>query len=174
MKKASVKFWEDLLYFQHFMQIFAFAPNSDYHHLKGLYFSLQYDIKWAKCWIYINQNGVWCFRFVGGFLESIYVFKTYLIIIQWYALLKFYLLCSHMPCSSAAGMNCHPILRCFLSAVVLIHVSILHILLYYYKWEIEHGLCAGIISPYRRTNHALSHLYHNDQCRPCTLRSISC
>ena len=26
--------------------------------------------------------------------------------------------------------------------------------------------------PYRRTNHALSHLYHNTQCRPCTLRNI--
>ena len=25
IKKASVKFWEDLLYFQHFMQIFVFA-----------------------------------------------------------------------------------------------------------------------------------------------------
>ena len=31
IKKAPVKFWEDLLYFQHFMQIFVFAP---YHHLK--------------------------------------------------------------------------------------------------------------------------------------------
>ena len=27
IKKAPVKFWEDLLYFQHFMQIFVFAPN---------------------------------------------------------------------------------------------------------------------------------------------------
>ena len=26
IKKASEKFWEDLLYFQHFMQIFIFAP----------------------------------------------------------------------------------------------------------------------------------------------------
>ena len=26
-KKASVKFWEDLLYFQHSMQIFVFAQN---------------------------------------------------------------------------------------------------------------------------------------------------
>ena len=34
IKKASVKFWEDLLYFQNFMQIFVFAPISDYHHLK--------------------------------------------------------------------------------------------------------------------------------------------
>ena len=25
IKKASVKFWEDLLYFRHFMQIFFFA-----------------------------------------------------------------------------------------------------------------------------------------------------
>ena len=31
IKKASVKVWEELLYFQHFMQIFVFA--SDYHHL---------------------------------------------------------------------------------------------------------------------------------------------
>ena len=34
IKKAPVKFWEDLLYFQHFMQIFVFAQISDYHHLK--------------------------------------------------------------------------------------------------------------------------------------------
>ena len=27
IKKAPVKFWEDLLYFQHFMQIFVFATN---------------------------------------------------------------------------------------------------------------------------------------------------
>ena len=27
IKKASVKFWEDLLYFQHFKQFFVFAPN---------------------------------------------------------------------------------------------------------------------------------------------------
>ena len=27
IKKAPVKFWEDLLYFQHFMQFFVFAPN---------------------------------------------------------------------------------------------------------------------------------------------------
>ena len=27
IKKAPVKFWEGLLYFQHFMQIFVFAPN---------------------------------------------------------------------------------------------------------------------------------------------------
>ena len=27
IKKAPVKFWEDLLHFQHFMQIFVFAPN---------------------------------------------------------------------------------------------------------------------------------------------------
>ena len=26
-----------------------------------------------------------------------------------------------------------------------------------------------MISPYRRTNHALSHLYHGIQCRPCPL-----
>ena len=27
IKKASLKFWEDLLYFQHFVQTFVFAPN---------------------------------------------------------------------------------------------------------------------------------------------------
>ena len=27
IKKAPVKFWEDKLYFQHFMLIFVFAPN---------------------------------------------------------------------------------------------------------------------------------------------------
>ena len=27
IKKKSVKFWDDLLYFQHFMQIFVFVPN---------------------------------------------------------------------------------------------------------------------------------------------------
>ena len=35
IKKAPVKFWEDLLYFQHFMQIFVFALNYDYHHLNN-------------------------------------------------------------------------------------------------------------------------------------------
>ena len=35
-------------------------------------------------------------------------------------------------------------------------------------------LYRGDYRPYRRTNHALSHLYHNIQCRPCTVRSISC
>ena len=34
IKKALVKFWEDLLYFQHFMQIFILLQISDYHHLK--------------------------------------------------------------------------------------------------------------------------------------------
>ena len=35
IKKASVKFWEDRLYFQHFMQIFlSLSEISDYHHLK--------------------------------------------------------------------------------------------------------------------------------------------
>ena len=33
IKKAPVKFREDGLYFQHFMLIFVFVPNSDYHHL---------------------------------------------------------------------------------------------------------------------------------------------
>ena len=53
------------------------------------------------------------------------------------------------------------------------------------KREKEHGLCActerssssfsdGDYRPYRRTKHALSHLYHNNQCRPCALQSISC
>ena len=27
IKKAPAKFWEDMLYFQHFMQIFVFAPT---------------------------------------------------------------------------------------------------------------------------------------------------
>ena len=27
IKNALVKFWKDLLYFHHFMQIFVFAPN---------------------------------------------------------------------------------------------------------------------------------------------------
>ena len=31
IKKAPVNLWEDLLYFQHFIQIFDFAPN--YHQL---------------------------------------------------------------------------------------------------------------------------------------------
>ena len=34
-KKAPVKFWEDLLYFQHFMHFFLFLLQiGDYHHLK--------------------------------------------------------------------------------------------------------------------------------------------
>ena len=34
-KKAPVKFQDDLLYFQHFMLIFVFVPNCDYHHLNS-------------------------------------------------------------------------------------------------------------------------------------------
>ena len=37
IKKAPVKFWEDLLHFQHFMLIFVFAPISDYHHLNAVW-----------------------------------------------------------------------------------------------------------------------------------------
>lgn len=33
IKKASVKFWEDLLYFLHFMRIFVLPQISGYHHL---------------------------------------------------------------------------------------------------------------------------------------------
>ena len=40
--------------------------------------------------------------------------------------------------------------------------------------EIIPDLKLGDYQPNRRTNHALSHLYHDNQCRPCTLRSISC
>ena len=29
--KASIRFWEDLLYFQHFMQIFVSAPIDLFH-----------------------------------------------------------------------------------------------------------------------------------------------
>ena len=39
--------------------------------------------------------------------------------------------------------------------------------------EIIPELKRGDYRPYRCTNHALSHLYHNKQCRPCTLRNIS-
>ena len=35
-------------------------------------------------------------------------------------------------------------------------------------------LYGEIIPELQRTNHTLSHLYHNSQCRPCTARSISC
>ena len=34
LKKAPVKFREDLLYFQHFMLILSLPQISDYHHLK--------------------------------------------------------------------------------------------------------------------------------------------
>ena len=34
IKKATVKFREDLLYLQHFMLSFVFVQISDYHHLK--------------------------------------------------------------------------------------------------------------------------------------------
>ena len=34
IKKAPVKFWEGLLYFQHFMPILFLLQISDYHHLK--------------------------------------------------------------------------------------------------------------------------------------------
>ena len=39
IKKALVKFRENLLYFQHFMLIFVCAQISDYHHLKHFQFS---------------------------------------------------------------------------------------------------------------------------------------
>ena len=39
--------------------------------------------------------------------------------------------------------------------------------------EIILELYRGDYRPYRRTNHAQSHLYHDIQCRPCTRRSIS-
>ena len=46
IKKAPVKFWEDLLYFQHFMQIFVLPQIRDYHHLKtdGTEFSIANNI----------------------------------------------------------------------------------------------------------------------------------
>ena len=40
VKKAPVKFCEDLLYFQHFVQIFVLSQISDYHHLNTKYFIL--------------------------------------------------------------------------------------------------------------------------------------
>ena len=33
IKKAPVKFWDDLLYCQHFMLIFVLSQMGDYHHL---------------------------------------------------------------------------------------------------------------------------------------------
>ena len=33
VKKASVKFWEDLFYYQHFMQILSLPKIGDSHHL---------------------------------------------------------------------------------------------------------------------------------------------
>ena len=39
IKKAPVKFWEDLLYFQHFMLISVLPQIRDNHHLKS---SVQY------------------------------------------------------------------------------------------------------------------------------------
>ena len=46
IKKAPVKFREDLLYFQHFMLIFVFAQISDYH------------LKVVICAKYINLNKI--------------------------------------------------------------------------------------------------------------------
>ena len=36
IQKASVKFREDILYFQHFMLILSLPQISDYHHLNDL------------------------------------------------------------------------------------------------------------------------------------------
>ena len=48
MKKAPVKFREDLLYFQHFMLIFLSLPQiSDYHYLKSRLYLLQATCLWA-------------------------------------------------------------------------------------------------------------------------------
>ena len=40
--------------------------------------------------------------------------------------------------------------------------------------SIIHELRRVVYRPYRRTNHALSHLLHDTQCKPCTFRDISC
>ena len=45
IKKASVKFWEGLLYFQHFCRNFALPEISDYHHLKDTEYMTS-----RKCW----------------------------------------------------------------------------------------------------------------------------
>ena len=41
IEKAFVKIWEELFYFQHFMQILSLPQISDYHHLKIKLFSQQ-------------------------------------------------------------------------------------------------------------------------------------
>ena len=50
IKKASVKFREDLLYFQHFMLIFVLPQDSDYHHLKCIFAKSYhiYDMTFVK------------------------------------------------------------------------------------------------------------------------------
>ena len=40
--------------------------------------------------------------------------------------------------------------------------------------EINPGLSRVEYRPYRRSNHALSYLYHDISCRPCTLRGTIC
>ena len=41
IKKTLTKFWEDLLYFQHFMQILSLPEISDYYHLNAIFLRLQ-------------------------------------------------------------------------------------------------------------------------------------
>ena len=44
IKYATVKFWDDLLYFQHFMQNFVFAPNQRLSTPLGLNLTLSESI----------------------------------------------------------------------------------------------------------------------------------
>ena len=53
IKKASVNFWEDLLYFQHSVQILSLPQISDYHHLKFL-ISIQFKTWLVGC---LGLNG---------------------------------------------------------------------------------------------------------------------
>ena len=63
IKRASVKFREDLLYFQHFMLIFVYI--SDYHHLnkkRGMNFSCQRFVStYLHTYTYISTVNVSCF-----------------------------------------------------------------------------------------------------------------
>ena len=56
IKKISVKFWVDLLYFEHFMQMFVFAQIRDYNHLNVLVI-LGENYHLTSCrWVFENNE----------------------------------------------------------------------------------------------------------------------
>ena len=52
IKKATARFWEDLLYFKHFVQIFVFTAN----HLKCKYFGTNHYPNQISIYLYMAAD----------------------------------------------------------------------------------------------------------------------